>query len=162
MQCLRFKLFSTGVILIFFAILSFMMLYYLRESVCPRILILRCCRELLTKQRYREAFLLLRTHRVDLNVLYDHSPSEWVHEARDFVRQLASEDYLNLFLSSLRYCNNTGWIMMYYLSSLTYFVNMEYILHIGWYCIYFMLGVTAMKTWSNPNSRFIIRAKPTR
>jgi hypothetical protein len=51
---------------------------------------------------YRAAFLQLRTHRIDLNLLYDHDPAQFLAHARDFVEQVANVDYINLFLSSVR------------------------------------------------------------
>lgn len=86
------------------------------ETIFPRILSLDTIRFLLNKYvfsdnenltpirfDYKESFLLMRKHRIDLNFIYDHYPSEFIAHAEDFVSQVANEDYLNLFLSTLKY-----------------------------------------------------------
>ncbi len=44
---------------------------------------------------------MLRLHRIDLNVLVDHDPEEFIAHVDTFVRQLANVDHINLFLSSI-------------------------------------------------------------
>jgi hypothetical protein len=57
---------------------------------------------LLPSHRYRSAFLLCRRHRIDLNLLYDHSPSTFQAHLSEFVTQVKENDHLNLFLSGLK------------------------------------------------------------
>jgi elongator complex protein 1 len=51
---------------------------------------------------YRAAFLILRKHRLDLNVLYDLEPKRFMESLPEFVEQILEVDYLNLFVSSLK------------------------------------------------------------
>ncbi|GAA6015095.1 hypothetical protein JCM10207_008729 [Rhodosporidiobolus poonsookiae] len=72
------------------------------ETVCPRPLVLRVVRAFLESHRYRAAFLLCRRHRIDLNILHDHSPSAFRTNLHEFVSQIKDVDHLNLFLSGLK------------------------------------------------------------
>lgn len=72
------------------------------ETIVPRALVLRVVRKKLDHRDYRAAFLLLRTHRIDMNLLVDHNQSMFLENIHDFINQLQQPDYLNLFLSSLR------------------------------------------------------------
>jgi elongator complex protein 1 len=47
------------------------------ETVYPRALTLSSVNVSLSKHEYRTAILTLRANRVDLNLLYDHSPTEF-------------------------------------------------------------------------------------
>ncbi len=74
------------------------------ETVYPRALTLYSINHSLSRRDYARAFLTARADRIDLNLLYDHNPTDFLSHVDEFVSQLASEDYLNLFLSDL---NNT-------------------------------------------------------
>lgn len=52
---------------------------------------------------YRAAFLTCRKHRLDLNILYDLDPEKFMANLENFVEQVYEVDYLNLFISSLKY-----------------------------------------------------------
>ena len=77
------------------------------ETIYPRVLLLSRIRELLTMSppQFGSAFDIIRTYRLDMNILYDHSPSQWSKYLRDFVAQLNKEESFNLFLSSLSSAN---------------------------------------------------------
>jgi elongator complex protein 1 len=52
---------------------------------------------------FLSAFQLVRKHRVDMNFLYDHNPSQFIEHIKLFVHQLKEDpDALNLFLSGLK------------------------------------------------------------
>eukprot|EP00842_Homolaphlyctis_polyrhiza_P002178 jgi/Hompol1/2961/HPOL_003082-RA len=72
------------------------------ETICPRALVLSTVRHAIDKHDYKKAFMTCRKHRIDMNLLVDHNPQEFLSNAHDFVKQLADVDYLNLFISSLR------------------------------------------------------------
>ncbi|GAA6031547.1 hypothetical protein JCM8097_006514 [Rhodosporidiobolus ruineniae] len=72
------------------------------ETVCPRPLVLRVVTGFLDNHRYRSAFLTSRRHRIDLNLLYDHSPASFRANIREFVDQVKEVEHLNLFLSGLK------------------------------------------------------------
>lgn len=44
------------------------------ETVCPRALVLGSVRRSLDRLAFREAFLTMRTHRINLNLIHDHNP----------------------------------------------------------------------------------------
>ena len=72
------------------------------ETICPRPLVLEFVRRDLDHQRYGSAFRTCRTHRMDVNILYDHDPQSFVAHIDKFVQQVADVDHINLFLSGLR------------------------------------------------------------
>lgn len=73
------------------------------ETICPRPLVLQVVRSHLDQQEYREAFLICRRHRIDLNILCDHNFETFKRDLPLFVEQIADTDYLNLFISGLKY-----------------------------------------------------------
>ncbi|KAI9206900.1 IKI3 family-domain-containing protein [Polychytrium aggregatum] len=72
------------------------------ETMYPRALVLSQLRSFLDNLDYLNAFLLCRKHRIDMNILYDHRPEQFIENVEHFVRQINEQDYLNLFLSGLR------------------------------------------------------------
>jgi len=71
------------------------------ETISPRLLLIQQVTALINAQQYIEAFELLRKHKMDLNFLCDLDFSAFNAHIEDFVRQLATADRLNLFLTSL-------------------------------------------------------------
>ncbi len=72
------------------------------ETIYPRPLVLEVVRRNIDAKRYGAAFRICRTHRLDVNILYDHNPDGFMSNVATFVQQVADVDYLNLFLSGLR------------------------------------------------------------
>ena len=72
------------------------------ETVYPRPLVVSSVCSLLDKYDYLGAFALCRSHRVDMNLLFDHDPDAFAANVDAFVEQLNDADKLNLFLSNLR------------------------------------------------------------
>lgn len=58
------------------------------------------------RKKYNHAFLSCRTHRIDTNILYDYNPSQFLNNVHLFINQIDSSEYLNLFLSTLKYYYN--------------------------------------------------------
>lgn len=52
---------------------------------------------------YRAAFLACRKHRLDLNILHDLAPEQFMSSLEEFVKQVPEVDYLNLFITSLKW-----------------------------------------------------------
>lgn len=71
------------------------------ETIYPRALVLAGTRESLNQRDYREAFLTCRTHRVDMNILHDYAPEQFMRDVQLFVKQVKKVEYVDLFLSSL-------------------------------------------------------------
>jgi elongator complex protein 1 len=60
-------------------------------------------RSLVEQRDYRKAFANCRTQRVDMNILYDHAPEQFMSNVPLFIDQVKKVSYLDLFLSSLRF-----------------------------------------------------------
>ncbi|WPK25209.1 hypothetical protein PUMCH_002513 [Australozyma saopauloensis] len=71
------------------------------ETICPRIMVLTGVRKFLENQEYLKAFIACRTHRIDLDILYDYDQTAFEHNAEKFVQQINRVDYLDLFVSCL-------------------------------------------------------------
>ena len=72
------------------------------ETVYPRALALDAVRESLDVLDFATAFDVVRKHRIDVNLLYDHFPTTFLANTREFISQIKLVDHLNLFLSGLR------------------------------------------------------------
>ncbi|PJF19111.1 Elongator complex protein 1 [Paramicrosporidium saccamoebae] len=75
------------------------------ETVFPRAFVLSQVRRCLNSLAYRDAFLLCRRHRVDLNIIHDNNPELFMSTIGKFVQDVQEIDYLNLFMSSLNSAN---------------------------------------------------------
>ena len=84
------------------------------ETVSPRTLVLSLVRHHLNRHEYREALLACRKHRIDMNILYDHDPEDWLLHVDDFVGQVDNSDHINLFLSGIRNENVLATMYSYY------------------------------------------------
>ncbi|EPS37147.1 hypothetical protein H072_9211 [Dactylellina haptotyla CBS 200.50] len=72
------------------------------ETIYPRALVLAGVRGSIDSKDYKTAFSLCRTHRVDLNLLHDHNPSQFIGSVDIFLEQLGNTQYVDLFLSQLK------------------------------------------------------------
>eukprot|EP01027_Heterolobosea_sp_BB2_P015726 GEZU01022499.1.p1 GENE.GEZU01022499.1~~GEZU01022499.1.p1 ORF type:complete len:1152 (+),score=352.16 GEZU01022499.1:132-3587(+) len=72
------------------------------EGIYPRALVLSNIRTLLNQHDYKQAVFNARKHKIDLNIIYDHNPSALLESMEEFVRKVNNNDYIILFLSSLR------------------------------------------------------------
>ena len=75
------------------------------ETIFPRAMVLAGIRQLVDDKNYGRAFAYCRTQRVDMNILYDHQPEQFLANVGLFLDQLQDVTYIDLFLSSLRYAN---------------------------------------------------------
>ncbi|CAL9729265.1 elongator complex protein 1 [Monosporozyma unispora] len=71
------------------------------ETIYPRIMVLAEVRKNILSKNYKEAFLKCRTHRINLDILYDHAPELFMDNLEHFIDEIDSVDYLNLFVSCL-------------------------------------------------------------
>ncbi|OAA44291.1 elongator complex protein [Metarhizium rileyi] len=72
------------------------------ETIFPRAMVVAGIRSLIEEKNYARAFAYCRTQRVDMNILYDHQPTQFLANVRLFLDQLSTMTYIDLFLSSLR------------------------------------------------------------
>ena len=73
------------------------------ETIHPRAMVVAGIRHLIEKLDYLRAFTYCRTQRVDMNILYDHNPQQFLANVGLFLGQLDDVTYIDLFLSSLKY-----------------------------------------------------------
>lgn len=59
-------------------------------------------RNLIDEKNYARAFSYCRTQRVDMNILYDHNPEQFLASVGPFLDQINKVSFIDLFLSSLR------------------------------------------------------------
>ncbi|RFU27807.1 hypothetical protein B7463_g8549, partial [Scytalidium lignicola] len=72
------------------------------ETIWPRAMVVAGIRKLIDEKSYRKAFTHCRTQRVDMNILYDHAPEQFLANVPLFIDQIRNVTYIDLFLSSLR------------------------------------------------------------
>ncbi|NWV00667.1 ELP1 protein, partial [Upupa epops] len=80
------------------------------ETVHHRALVLAQIRKWLDRLMFREAFQCMRKLRINLNLLYDHNPKAiillsfqvFLENAENFIRQIDSVNYINLFFTELK------------------------------------------------------------
>ena len=72
------------------------------ETIYPRALVLAGIRDSIEKLKYKKAFLACRNHRVDMNILHDHAPEQFISNVNLFVQQVKRVEHVDLFLSQLR------------------------------------------------------------
>lgn len=73
------------------------------ETIYPRALVLAGIRRSIAAKDYKTAFLACRSHRVDMNILHDYAPQQFLANILLFVKQLKKAEHIDLFLSQLRY-----------------------------------------------------------
>ncbi|KAF2480024.1 IKI3 family-domain-containing protein [Neohortaea acidophila] len=71
------------------------------ETIYPRALVLAGVRQSVRDRDYKKAFLTCRTQRVDMNILHDYLPDQFMQDVGLFVKQVKKTEYIDLFLSSL-------------------------------------------------------------
>lgn len=65
-------------------------------------MVLAAIRKRVDEKQYDKAFAYCRTQRVDMNILYDYKPDQFLANVALFIDQLQDISYIDLFLSSLR------------------------------------------------------------
>ncbi len=72
------------------------------ETIYPRALVLAGIRDNINKKKYKTAFLACRNQRVDMNILHDHAPQQFLSNVDVFIGQVKKVEHIDLFLSQLR------------------------------------------------------------
>lgn len=73
------------------------------ETIYPRALVLAGIRRSIEARNYKKAFLACRNNRVDLNLLHDYAPAQFLECIELFVSQVKKIEHIDLMLSQLRY-----------------------------------------------------------
>lgn len=72
------------------------------ETIYPRAMVLAGIRKLIDEKEYKKSFTHCRTQRVDMNIIYDHAPEQFMSSVALFIDQVKKVSFLDLFLSSLK------------------------------------------------------------
>lgn len=73
------------------------------ETIYPRAMVLAGIRQFVEQKDYNSAFATCRTQRVDMNLLYDHRPGQFLENIGLFLEQVNDTANIDLFLSGLKY-----------------------------------------------------------
>lgn len=71
------------------------------ETIYPRALVLAGIRASINEKNYKKAFKICRVQRVDLNILHDYAPEQFMQDIELFVKQVKKTESIDLVLSSL-------------------------------------------------------------
>jgi elongator complex protein 1 len=72
------------------------------ETIYPRVLVLTGIRRHIANLDYRTAFLACQTHQVDLNILHDYQPENFMVNVPKFVDELRKPARVDEFISKLK------------------------------------------------------------
>ncbi|PHH63108.1 hypothetical protein CDD81_6259 [Ophiocordyceps australis] len=72
------------------------------ETISPRAMVVAGIRSLIEEKNYGRAFSYCRSQRVDMNILYDHRPAQFLANVDLFLDEMKQVAWIDLFLSSLR------------------------------------------------------------
>ncbi|XP_020621181.1 elongator complex protein 1-like isoform X1 [Orbicella faveolata] len=72
------------------------------ETIHPRSLVLSYLQKCLNGLNYRDAFLAMRRHRINLNLIHDHNSKLFLDNLESFINQVESVNFINLFLTDLK------------------------------------------------------------
>ncbi|XP_067839650.1 elongator complex protein 1 [Heptranchias perlo] len=72
------------------------------EVVHHRALLLAQVRKWLDRLKFKEAFECMRKLRINFNLIYDHNPQVFLENVENFLKQISSINYINLFLTELK------------------------------------------------------------
>lgn len=73
------------------------------ETIYPRALVLAGIRTFIDQKKYRSAFLACRSQMVDLNILHDYAPEQFMENIALFIDQVKKIEYIDDFISRLSY-----------------------------------------------------------
>lgn len=71
------------------------------ETIYPRLMVLHEVRKNILAKDYKNAFILCRAHRINLDILYDYAPALFLENLELFINQVEKVEFLNLFISCL-------------------------------------------------------------
>ena len=51
---------------------------------------------------FLQAFIVMRKHRINMNLMFDHDPDSFMQNVNSFISQIENPTHLNLFISDLQ------------------------------------------------------------
>jgi len=73
------------------------------ETIYPRALVLAGIRSFIDRKDYRSAYLACRSQMVDMNILHDYAPDQFMDSVPLFIEQIKKVEFIDEFLSRLKY-----------------------------------------------------------
>ncbi|KAM1470769.1 hypothetical protein ACFX1Q_041259 [Malus domestica] len=87
------------------------------ESIYPRKLVLASICNALVQRRFRDAFLMVRRHRIDFNIIVDYcSWQVFLQSASEFVKQVNNLNYITEFVCAINNENTTETLYKIFIS----------------------------------------------
>uniref|UniRef100_T1JFT8 Elongator complex protein 1 n=1 Tax=Strigamia maritima TaxID=126957 RepID=T1JFT8_STRMM len=77
------------------------------EGIHPRALTLSVVSKYLNELNFLDAFVLVKKHRINMNLLFDHNPKIFLENVNKFISQIDNVNWINLFLTDLQEENVT-------------------------------------------------------
>uniref|UniRef100_A0A0K0ERU5 Elongator complex protein 1 n=1 Tax=Strongyloides stercoralis TaxID=6248 RepID=A0A0K0ERU5_STRER len=71
------------------------------ETIEPRVLLLNKLKKLLDSHKWNEAYVIMRRHRIDLNLFFDNNPITFLNSIPEFIGDINNADSLNIFITNL-------------------------------------------------------------
>uniref|UniRef100_A0A0N4ZY50 Elongator complex protein 1 n=1 Tax=Parastrongyloides trichosuri TaxID=131310 RepID=A0A0N4ZY50_PARTI len=71
------------------------------ETIEPRTLLLSKMKQFFDKKEWKKAHREMRRHRIDMNLIFDHDPDNFMNNIPDFIDNIDDADDLNLFIMTL-------------------------------------------------------------
>ncbi|ESP00729.1 hypothetical protein LOTGIDRAFT_112482, partial [Lottia gigantea] len=72
------------------------------EGIYPRALVLSAVRHHLDRFEYKKAYTIMKKHRINMNLLYDHNPTLFLNHITDFIQQIDHVTDLNIIVTGLQ------------------------------------------------------------
>uniref|UniRef100_A0A0K0F071 Elongator complex protein 1 n=1 Tax=Strongyloides venezuelensis TaxID=75913 RepID=A0A0K0F071_STRVS len=72
------------------------------ETIEPRILLLNKLKKLFDNNKWKEAYVIMRRHRIDTNLFFDNNPKIFLNSIHQFIDDIRDPDALNIFITTLR------------------------------------------------------------
>ncbi|KAK2749590.1 hypothetical protein FQN57_005812 [Myotisia sp. PD_48] len=72
------------------------------ETIYPRAFVLAGIRQYIEQKKYKSAYLVCRSQMVDMNILHDYLPSQFLDNIPLFIDQVKRVDFIDEFLSRLK------------------------------------------------------------
>lgn len=72
------------------------------ETIYSKILVLKNFKYLMLEaKKYKNAFELLRQHKLEMNLMFDLNPKFFLQNTQEIIKSVEKNDYINLFLSGI-------------------------------------------------------------
>lgn len=74
------------------------------EGIYPKVIMINQVQKKIAAKQYKEAFEIIRTHKLDFNLLFDLNPDQFFSEIELVLKDIKRTDYINLLVSQVTDC----------------------------------------------------------